>query len=346
MRTVLVLAASISPLLSVVAWHAMPGQANSSHFTLAELPPLPSIDEVTEISEKPAFWFRLRQRTSLVRLAASLDLYSEQLADINDQPEDHVFLSGSWFAIPSEVRDRAEILFAVEADSVRTEPPITVPPTVQSTESVQRGDSLANLLDRHGINKEEWKRFNPSLKLSELRVGSTVRGAKAKPGQQVLAIRPTISDGASWPDRLDLPKTQATSLPSRQASPSTTYRWPTKGTFTSGYGWRWGRMHKGIDIANSTGTSVYSARDGIVTFAGWSGAYGYLVEIAHGDGESTRYAHNSRLIVSKGQVVPQGAPIALMGSTGRSTGPHLHFEIRRSGGAAVNPLSKLPQRRA
>ena len=105
-------------------------------------------------------------------------------------------------------------------------------------------------------------------------------------------------------------------------------------------------MHKGIDIANSTGTSVHAARDGIVTFAGWKGAYGYLVEIAHGDGESTRYAHNSRRRVTKGQVVPQGTRISLMGSTGRSTGPHLHFEIRRSSGAAVNPLSKLPTRKA
>ena len=105
-------------------------------------------------------------------------------------------------------------------------------------------------------------------------------------------------------------------------------------------------MHKGIDIANNTGTPIHAARKGVVTYSGWSGAYGYLVEIAHADGESTRYAHNSRLLVKKGQVVPRGMKISLMGSTGRSTGPHLHFEIRRNGGAAVNPLGKLPQRTA
>ena len=85
---------------------------------------------------------------------------------------------------------------------------------------------------------------------------------------------------------------------------------------------------------------------GLLLSPGWAGGYGYLVEISHSDGESTRYAHNSRLFVKKGQVVPRGARISLMGSTGRSTGPHLHFEIRRAGGAALNPLIKLPARKA
>ena len=125
-----------------------------------------------------------------------------------------------------------------------------------------------------------------------------------------------------------------------------TYIWPTKGVFTSGFGWRWGRMHKGIDIANNTGTAILAARSGTVTYAGWSSGYGYLVEITHDDGESTRYAHNSQLLVKKGQRVAQGARISNMGSTGRSTGPHLHFEIRRRGGGAINPLGKLPARKA
>ena len=346
MRSVLVLAASITPLLSVVGWQALPGQADSRSFTLAELPPLPEEDEAVATSDKPTFWFRLRQRTSLSRLAASLGLSSDRLAEINDQPVTHVFASGSWFAIPADARDRASLLIGVESESVRTEPPMTAPPPIRSTASIQRGDSLSSFLKRHGINKEELRQFNPGLTLSELTVGTEVRVAKAAPGQKLLAIRPNISGGASWPDRPALTSPKSTSSDAQRFAPSRTYSWPTKGVFTSGYGWRWGRMHKGIDIANSSGTAVHSARDGIVTYAGWSGAYGYLVEIAHGDGESTRYAHNSRLMVSKGQVVPQGARISLMGSTGRSTGPHLHFEIRRSSGAAVNPLSKLPPRQA
>ena len=208
--------------------------------------------------------------------------------------------------------------------------------------SVRRGDSLASFLRRHGLTLDELKSFNPGLEVSDLTIGRVVRVAEATPGQSLLAIRPLTSGGASWPDTPGF-------APVRQTTPLSvpdTYMWPTKGVFTSGYGWRWGRMHKGIDIANNTGTPIHAARKGVVTYSGWSGAYGYLVEIAHADGESTRYAHNSRLLVKKGQVVPRGMKISLMGSTGRSTGPHLHFEIRRNGGAAVNPLGKLPQRTA
>lgn len=126
---------------------------------------------------------------------------------------------------------------------------------------------------------------------------------------------------------------------------SSTYIWPAKGTLTSGYGPRWGRMHRGIDIANSTGTPIYAAGDGVVTSAGWSrGGYGKLVKIRHANGSETRYAHNSKILVKVGQKVQQGKTIALMGSTGFSTGPHLHFEIRPAGKGAVNPIALLPER--
>lgn len=124
------------------------------------------------------------------------------------------------------------------------------------------------------------------------------------------------------------------------------YIWPAKGTLTSGYGWRWGRMHRGIDIAGPIGTPILSAGPGVVDFAGWNrGGYGKLVEIRHPDGSLTRYAHNNRILVNKGQQVKQGQQIAEMGSTGYSTGPHLHFEIHPSGKGADNPISYLPPRK-
>ena len=123
------------------------------------------------------------------------------------------------------------------------------------------------------------------------------------------------------------------------------YIWPTQGTVTSGYGWRWGRMHRGVDVAGPVGTPVVAAGSGVVQQAGWnSGGYGNLVEIRHPDGSMTRYAHNNRLNVSAGQSVRQGQQIAEMGSTGYSTGPHLHFEVHPNGQGAVNPVAYLPNR--
>lgn len=123
------------------------------------------------------------------------------------------------------------------------------------------------------------------------------------------------------------------------------YIWPAEGVFTSGYGMRWGRMHRGIDIAAPIGTPILAAAPGEVVVAGWhNGGYGNLVKLKHPDGSLTLYAHNNKVLVQKGQEVDQGQQIAEMGSTGRSTGPHLHFEIHPSGTGAKNPLAYLPKR--
>ena len=96
--------------------------------------------------------------------------------------------------------------------------------------------------------------------------------------------------------------------------------------------------HAGIDFAGAAGTRVLAVADGIVSHAGSDGGYGRMIEITHGNGYVTRYAHNAKLLAKPGQTVKRGDPIALMGSTGRSTGPHLHFEVLRDG-RTVNPLS-------
>ena len=123
------------------------------------------------------------------------------------------------------------------------------------------------------------------------------------------------------------------------------YIWPAQGVFTSGYGWRWGRMHKGIDVAGPVGTPIVASATGVVSYSGYNdGGFGYLVEIDHADGSMTRYAHNNRILVSSGQQVAQGQQVAEMGSTGFSTGPHLHFEIHSPQGT-VNPMAYLPNDR-
>ncbi|MDE0847757.1 MAG: peptidoglycan DD-metalloendopeptidase family protein [Nitrospinaceae bacterium] len=105
--------------------------------------------------------------------------------------------------------------------------------------------------------------------------------------------------------------------------------WPAKGTLTSQFGMRNGRKHEGIDIAAPKGTPIHSAADGKVVFSGWGPTgYGKMVIIKHKHHLTTLYAHNSKLLVKKGSRVKQGQKISLMGNTGRSTGPHLHFEVR------------------
>lgn len=129
-------------------------------------------------------------------------------------------------------------------------------------------------------------------------------------------------------------------------APTGSFRWPVSGgTITSRYGSRkiFGgtSFHGGIDIAKSYGTDVVAADGGEVIYAGWMGSYGYLVQIDHQNGYVTYYAHNSSLLVSVGDKVYKGQHIAEMGSTGRSTGNHCHFEVRYNG-ERQNPLKYLP----
>lgn len=116
--------------------------------------------------------------------------------------------------------------------------------------------------------------------------------------------------------------------------------YPIRGTLTSRYGTRWGRLHAGIDLAAPIGTQIKAADGGKVTFAGYNGALGYMVEIDHGGGRVTWYGHCSKLFVKKGDRVYQGQHIANVGNTGRSTGPHVHFEVHING-KTKNPLNYL-----
>lgn len=181
---------------------------------------------------------------------------------------------------------------------------------------------------------------------------SLVQPEAANIPSQLLAAAPLGADAYRVAPNLPVGQTVTPSMPMMPGAdqflpeaPSNGMIWPTQGTFTSGYGWRWGRMHRGIDIAGPVGTPIVAAATGVVVRSGWnSGGYGNLVDIRHADGSITRYAHNSRLLVREGQQVQQGQQISEMGSTGYSTGPHLHFEIHPPNSGAVNPMAYLPAR--
>lgn len=125
--------------------------------------------------------------------------------------------------------------------------------------------------------------------------------------------------------------------------------WPVSGVVSSHFGFRvspggiGSTYHEGLDIASSYGNTVHATANGRITQAGWVNGYGYLVEIDHGNGIKTRYGHNSAILVSVGDQVVQGQTISLIGSTGNSTGPHCHYEVRVNG-EAVDPTLFLPAR--
>ena len=311
------------------------GYADSDHYTsnqfLTALPSSPTSPKPT-----PFIWVELAEDSYLSLIARELDLSLIELSKLNEQSASTILKAGSWLVLPERSRSEVASSSRFIAGSLRITAPLSTPPIPKDVVEIQSDRSLSSFIKEHGISLQQLKDLNPGVQLSRmLAIGSKVRVAKARP---LMGIRPLRSGGTSWPD---LPG--FTGAETFDASQS--FIWPTKGVFTSGYGWRWGRMHKGIDIANNVGTPIFAAKDGVIAFAGWSSGYGYLVEMSHGDGSITRYAHSSRLLVKEGQMVPQGTRISLMGSTGRSTGPHLHFEIRRPGGAALDPMAMLPARR-
>ena len=287
-------------------------------------------------------WVKVRSSVSIEELATALDQDETRLARLNDVDEDHQFQNGDWLVLPSQSSRHVKQLVAIDTSELRRTPPMEALPEPQQPARVRFGDSLIKIAQRYNLTLSELLRLNPGLEAARLVVGTQIRTAQSTPNRSrmILGLKPSASGGLSWPEQPGFGADQP-GMPSEYSS--TGWIWPTKGMFSSGYGWRWGRMHKGIDIANNVGTPILASRGGQVISAGWNeGGYGYLVEIRHEDGSMSRYAHNSQILVRTGDMVSQGSVISLMGSTGRSTGPHLHFEILPPGRGAVNPLQFLP----
>lgn len=140
--------------------------------------------------------------------------------------------------------------------------------------------------------------------------------------------------------------TQIASITSYQGSQSnqSSYIWPLKLIdVSSRYGRRNGRLHAGIDLRAPRGTPILAAADGRVKFSGYSGDYGHMIVIDHGNGIETAYAHNSRNVVGEGQSVKQGQIVGRVGRTGNATGNHVHFEFRRNG-QTLNPVNHVDER--
>ena len=198
--------------------------------------------------------------------------------------------------------------------------------------TVQKGQTLYRIALAYEIDLEVLRRANHIRDPSKIKEGMQLW----IPG----ASRVQTVPKASSPSRSAKKKKAPTVKPRRGI-----LIWPTKGTLTSSFGKRNGRKHEGIDIAAPKGTPICSAADGEVVFSGWGPTgYGKMVIIKHQHHLTTVYAHNSKILVKKGVRVKQGQKISLMGSTGRSTGPHLHFEVRNNT-EPKNPIKYLPTKR-
>ena len=201
--------------------------------------------------------------------------------------------------------------------------------------TVHKGQTLFGIAQAYKIDLEVLRRANHIRDASKIKTGTQlwIPGAS-----RVFAIPKTRNPSSSTATRYA--KKKPTVKPRKGI-----LIWPTKGALTSGFGKRNGRKHEGIDIAAPKGTPIYAAAAGKVVFSGWGPTgYGKMVIIKHRNYLTTVYAHNSKILVKKGNQVKQGQKIALMGSTGRSTGSHLHFEVRKDT-EPKNPIKYLPVRR-
>jgi LysM repeat protein len=198
---------------------------------------------------------------------------------------------------------------------------LTILPTDGITYRIGRGDTVAKIAARYKVSPESILTYN-KIASSALTVGQTI----VIPGGRPLAAP------------VPVPRTTALTTITSPIPSSTRLLWPTAAKrITQYYTWR----HGGIDIAGPIGTPIYAAEEGIVEVAGWNnGGYGYYIIIDHGGGLKTLYGHASKLLVAAGDRIARGEHIANVGSTGHSTGPHLHFEVRVRG-RRTNPLNYI-----
>jgi murein DD-endopeptidase MepM/ murein hydrolase activator NlpD len=184
---------------------------------------------------------------------------------------------------------------------------------------VRSGDTLSKIAKRHGADADKILSENKIASAEKLQIGQEL----LIPGGEPLQVIP----------RITAPVSNLFTAPSKVATDGL-WVWPTDWhTITQYYNWR----HTGVDIDGDYSTYSYATRDGIVIYSGWRGGYGLTVEVDHGDGYVTRYGHHSKNLVSKGDYVAAGQAIAKTGTTGRSTGTHLHFEVIKNG-KFQNPL--------
>lgn len=209
-------------------------------------------------------------------------------------------------------------------------------------QSLKSGKSILSI-ETSGT-KEEKVTINFSTVINwtdTLMKGQSQTKSKGQDGSKLVQKQVTMINGVKSGEKIikesiiEKPKDavvlKGTKTSSTVSSTAVAMAVPSRGSITSAFGQRWGRMHEGMDIAGAVGDPIYAALEGKVTYAGWEGGYGLVVKLSHNGNIQTIYGHCSKLNVKTGDNVKKGQVIAKVGNTGNSTGPHLHFEVRVNG---------------
>lgn len=276
-------------------------------------------------------------------------LRAPELDDLNDSDD---LLTPSWLAAPV-----TEVLAKLTIAPVHTTDVTPVPrrggshrkqPTSAAKGRLLIGAMAAGAAaaaTHTAINQSDHPTIETVLtaNASTLSGGSGATGASATRGVQIVAAQP--ANIAFHNEELARGLAFAQERAQREARlQQPLYVMPTKGIYTSNFGYRWGVLHAGIDLANSIGTPIYAVSDGVVTDAGPTAGYGAWVKLRHADGTVTLYGHVNSTLVNVGERVMAGDQIATMGNRGFSTGPHLHFEVLLGGTERIDPVPWLAKR--
>lgn len=308
----------------------IPAKPEVSTIQNEELSNTPVIQKVELLDQESIdypedYYYKVRKGDNLYRIALNKKIKLADLLKWNDfENESQTIKEGDKLFVkdPSEYHKKTTIVAPKKVETGTSEEPDSL--IIEKIYVVQKKDTLFKIARENGMTVEELKSLN-NLKSDKLSVGQKLW----------LVGKPRLLDDE---EELKL-SPSSTALIDGQISANCIM--PAEGYVSSEFGLRHGRPHKGIDIANKTGTPIYAAMEGVVLFSGRQNGYGNVVILEHPDFIMTVYAHNEINLVREGDNVVQGQQIATMGATGNATGSHLHFEYRVKGNA-INPRKVLP----
>jgi murein DD-endopeptidase MepM/ murein hydrolase activator NlpD len=330
------LASSLSVCTAATAWAGEYPPAASA----AEVPATGTVEPVGVMVAQEAFLHYLNPILAVIGGEGTTQAETGPLTH-RVEPGDTMLKIGKMYGVSVDVLARYNKL--ADAAPLHAGQTLNIP-LLRKWIRLKPGDTLERLAAEHRTTKELIQKLNPDLDETDLTyvgqriaVPEPVNVPKPEPRQVRVPVekRENVS-------LIRLARVPAVRAPEQKTPVGDMFLWPITGMITSQFGWRHGRVHKGIDIWNAAKAKaeIHSARAGVVVQAGYSGNYGNLVVIDHGNGWMTYYAHLSRIAVSKGESVAAGQFLGNMGRTGNATGYHLHFEVHRDG-KAINPLSVL-----